>query len=377
MEPKDPIMVVLGTRPEIIKLSPVVRELEAREWPYTLVHTGQHYSDSLDRVFFDQLALPEPDYHLGVGSHPHGRQTGEMMIRLEPLVEAVDPSFLVVQGDTNSALAGSMVAAKGDVPQGHVEAGLRSDDRRMPEEINRVLIDHAAEVLFAPTDDARGRLAREDRERQCVVTGNTVVDAVRENESLATERSRVLADLGLAAGEYALLTAHREENVDDPDTFADVLDGVASFAERAGLRCVYPIHPRARERLSEGDVDLPGRITLVEPLDYLDFLELERNATIVFTDSGGVQEEACILQVPCVTVRESTERPESVDVGANVLAGTEPEDIAAAGLVQLTADAEWSCPFGDGTAAELIVDATAEYLRDGPRAEAFLRREAG
>ncbi|WP_418280451.1 non-hydrolyzing UDP-N-acetylglucosamine 2-epimerase [Halorubrum sp. DTA98] len=367
--PQNPIMIVLGTRPEIIKLSPVVREFEDRDWPYTLVHTGQHYSDSLDGVFFDQLAISEPDHHLGVGSRPHGHQTGEMMIRLEPLVHSVDPSFLLVQGDTNSALAGSLVAAKADVPQGHVEAGLRSDDRRMPEEVNRVLIDHAAEVLFPPTDEARARLAREDLDQRCFVTGNTIVDAVRQNELVAAEKSAMLDELGLTPGEYVLFTAHREENVDAADRFADILTGVAEFAERTGLECIYPVHPRAREQLVSKNLTVPDPVTLVDPLDYLDFLALESDAAIVFTDSGGVQEETCILQVPCVTVRENTERPESVEVGANVVAGTSPGGIVAAGRAQLEATPEWPCPFGDGNAAERIVDAIAEYLLEGPRRE--------
>lgn len=366
---KNPIMVVLGTRPEIIKLAPVLYELENRDWPYTLVHTGQHYSDSLDGVFFDQLSIPEPDYNLGVGSHPHGRQTGEIMMLLEPLVESIQPSFLLVQGDTNSALAGSLVAAKANVPQGHVEAGLRSDDREMPEEVNRVLIDHAAEVLFPPTAEASERLAQENRDERCIVTGNTIVDVVRENELGAAEESVVLDELGLTPKEYILFTAHREENVDATDTFAGILTGVAEFAERTGLECVYPVHPRAREQLVSTDLEIPEQIRLVDPLDYLDFLALERNAAIVFTDSGGVQEETCILQVPCVTVRENSERPESVEVGANVIAGTDPDSIVAAGLAQLEGATEWACPFGDGKAAERIVDAMEEYLHRHPRQE--------
>jgi len=362
-------MVVLGTRPEIIKLSPVLHELERRNWLYTLVHTGQHYSDSLNEVFFDQLAIPEPHYNLDVGSHPHGRQTGEMMMLLEPVVQSVDPSFLLVQGDTNSALAGSLVAAKANVPQGHVEAGLRSGDRQMPEEINRVLIDHTADVLFPPTDEAAERLAKENRGEQSFVTGNTIVDVVRENELGAAEQSAVLEELGLTPGRYILFTAHREENVDATETFAGILAGVAEFAERTGLDCIYPIHPRSRDQLVSTTNTVPEAITLVDPLDYLDFLALQRDAAIVFTDSGGVQEETCILQVPCVTVRENSERPESVEVGANVIAGTDPDSIVAAGVSQLEAPAEWPCPFGDGDAAERIVSAMEAYLHHRPPQE--------
>jgi len=353
-------MVVLGTRPEIIKFSPLLREFDARDHGYVVVHTGQHYSDSLDAVFFEQLELSAPEHNLGVGSGSHGRQTGEMMMGLEPLLRAKAPTNLLVQGDTNSALAGSLVAAKRDVVLGHVEAGLRSGDREMPEEINRVVADHVADLLFAPTETSKSMLLREDRGECCRVTGNTVVDAVYENEQLAAEKSTVLRDLEVEAGEYALLTAHREENVDHRDTLVGIMRGVAEFADGAGIDCVYPVHPRARDRIDALGVTVPDPIRLVDPLDYLDFLQLEREAGVIFTDSGGVQEEACILQVPCVTVRTTTERPESVDVGANVVVGTDRAAIAEAGWERYRGPTDWSCPFGDGRAAERIVDAIEE-----------------
>lgn len=355
-----PTLLVLGTRPEVIKLAPVVRELAARDRPHTVVHTGQHYDESLRDAISDQLVLPEPDHALGVGSDSQERQVGAILQRLGDVFDAESPGVVVVQGDTNSALAGAIAAAKRGIDVGHVEAGLRCGDRSMPEELNRILIDHAAEHLFAPTEAARRNLRREGRGEDCLVTGNTIVDAVREHASIADERASVLDDLGLRPGEYALATLHRAENVDDADIFGRILEGIGRFINETGLECVYPVHPRARKRLASGAVPVPEGIRLVDPVDFLAFLALERDAAVVFTDSGGVQEETCILEVPCVTVREHTERPESVAVGANVVAGTDPEAVYEAGVEMLETPREWSCPFGAGDAAERIVSALAE-----------------
>ncbi|SHH64388.1 non-hydrolyzing UDP-N-acetylglucosamine 2-epimerase [Halobaculum gomorrense] len=355
-----PTLLVLGTRPEVIKLAPVVRELAARDRPHVIVHTGQHYDESLRDAIYDQLGLPEPDHALGVGSDSQERQVGAILQRLGDVFDAESPSIVIVQGDTNSALAGALAAAKHGIDVGHVEAGLRCGDRTMPEELNRILIDHAAEDLFAPTEAARRNLRREGRGEDCLVTGNTIVDAVREHASLAGERAAVLDDLGLRSGEYALATLHRAENVDDADTFGQILAGIGRFTAETGLECVYPVHPRARDRLASGSVSVPEGIRLVDPVDFLGFLALERDAAVVFTDSGGVQEETCILQVPCVTVREHTERPESVAVGANVVAGTDPDAVHKAGVKMLETPREWPCPFGAGDAAERIVSALAE-----------------
>ncbi|VTT88045.1 UDP-N-acetylglucosamine 2-epimerase [Halorubrum sp. DM2] len=351
------LAIVLGTRPEIVKLAPVVRACERSGHPYTLVHTGQHYSERLDGTFFDQLGLPAPDHHLGVGSGTHGEQTGEMLAGLDGVLRTVDPDVVLVQGDTNSALAGALAAAKLPVELGHVEAGLRSFDREMPEETNRVVADRVADYLFAPTATAATHLRREGTDADRVfITGNTVVDALRRHLDIARTRSRVLDDLGLAAGEFALLTAHRPRNVDDPDRFARLLDGVAAAAAESDLDVVYPVHPRAERQIADLD-SLPERVRTVEPQEYLDFLRLEDAARFVMTDSGGVQEEACVLGVPCLTLRENTERPETVEVGANTLVGTDPRAIRN-GVRALKADtAEWPNPFGDGSAAERVLDA--------------------
>jgi UDP-N-acetylglucosamine 2-epimerase (non-hydrolysing) len=351
------VAVVLGTRPEIVKFAPILNECERRGVEPLLVHTGQHYSDDLDRVFFDQLALPEPDYNLRVGSLSHGEQTGEMLAGIERILESETPDVVLVQGDTNSTLAGALAGAKLDVDVAHVEAGLRSFDRGMPEEINRLAADHVSDYLFAPTEEARLYLERESVGGEVRVTGNTVVDTLYEYEDVARRESGVLDELGLDPGEFYLLTAHRAENVDDRATFERLLTGVARFAERTGRDAVYPIHPRAAARIDASDVDVPDAVRTIEPLQFLDFVCLESEAALTFTDSGGVQEETCILGTPCVTLRYTTERPETVRVGANCLAGLAPDDVVEAAATMLGKPGDWPVPFGDGTASKRILDA--------------------
>jgi UDP-N-acetylglucosamine 2-epimerase (non-hydrolysing) len=352
---EDRFAFVLGTRPEIIKLAPLIRECQARNQPFILIHTGQHYSDSLDSVFFEQLELPTPDYHLGVGSASHGEQTGEMLIEIEEVLLEEQPDVVFVQGDTNSVLAGAIATSKLDCELAHVEAGLRSFDRDMPEETNRVVADHVADYLFAPTEQSREYLHDEGIEDRIFVTGNTIVDAVQQHREFAATKSSVLEDFGLAGKSFGLLTAHRAENVDDADRFASLLEGVGRVGAEWGMEIIYPIHPRAQDRLDEFDLSIPEAVTLVEPQDYLDFLKLEVNATLVLTDSGGVQEEACILGIPCVTLRDNTERPETLRVGANRLAGVDSGKIMASADRMLSTDPNWENPFGAGDVAEQIL----------------------
>ncbi|NHN46472.1 UDP-N-acetylglucosamine 2-epimerase (non-hydrolyzing) [Halostella sp. JP-L12] len=358
------VTIVLGTRPEIIKLAPVIRACEQYDVAYSVIHTGQHYSDSLDTVFFDQLELPEPDHHLGVGSDTHANQTAAMMVGIEELLLAEDPEVVLVQGDTNSVLAGAIATSKLDIELGHIEAGLRSFDRSMPEETNRIVTDHVGDYLFAPTEQSREYLLDEgvDDER-IYVTGNTVVDAVEQNRALAEQKSDILNTLGVERREFALMTAHRAENVDDKDRFKELLDGVGQVAEELSIDLLYPIHPRARSKLNEFDLDVHARIRLIEPQDYLDFLTLESAASLILTDSGGVQEEACILGVPCVTLRENTERPETIEAGANRLVGTDPSRIVDGAVTAVTDAGDWQNPFGDGTAGERILDALPITMR--------------
>ncbi|MDS0281603.1 non-hydrolyzing UDP-N-acetylglucosamine 2-epimerase [Haloarcula onubensis] len=351
------IVFVLGTRPEIVKLAPIIRACDRAAVDYSVVHTGQHYSERLDGVFFDDLELPTPEYNLEVGSGDHAAQTGEMVARLGEVFEQESPDVVVVQGDTNSAFAGGVVASKRDATLAHVEAGLRSFDREMPEELNRVLVDHAADHLFAPTDEAADQLRTEAiPDRRIEVTGNTVVDAVRQHVRLAREKSDVLADLDLRGEPFALLTAHRPGNVDDRERFQGLLDGVAAYAAERDLPVVYPVHPRSREKIDEFDLDVPDAIRCVDPLNFLDFLRLESAAAVAFTDSGGVQEETCVLGTPCVTIRDSTERPETLTVGSNVLAEPTPESIVDATEDVRRGPNDWEAPFGDGHAAERILE---------------------
>lgn len=351
------LAIVLGTRPEIIKLSPIVRACTENGLSHTVIHTGQHYSESLDAVFFDRLELREPDYHLAVGSGTHAEQTAEMMVGIEDVLLEEQPDVVLVQGDTNSVLAGTMATSKLDIDLGHVEAGLRSFDRTMPEETNRVIADHTAEYLFTPTSHSRQYLLEEGIDGDRIyVTGNTVVDAIEENRELAVQKSTVLADLDLDPGTYGLMTAHRAENVDDADRFAGILEGADRVATQFGIEIVYPIHPRAEEAIDAFGLEVPETVRVIEPQDYLDFLVLQDEASVILTDSGGIQEEACILGVPCVTLRDNTERPETVDVGANRLAGTDPDTILDRTLKTVDDVGDWENPFGDGKATDRILE---------------------
>ena len=348
------IAIVLGTRPEIIKMAPVVRELERRNADFLIIHTGQHYSYNLDRVFFEQLSLPPAKYNLEVGSGSHAEQTAGALIGVEKILQEEKPDIVLVEGDTNSVLAGALAAVKLHVEVGHVEAGLRSYDRQMPEEINRILADHCSDYLFAPTEKAKTNLLGEDiPERKIFVTGNTIVDAVHQNLAIAREKGDTLSSLHLNPGEYFLVTLHRQENVDNRARFNPILEGLDRVADRFHQPVIYPIHPRSGKRMNEFNLRLK-KVNLIDPIDFLSFLQLESEARLILTDSGGVQEEACVLGVPCVTLRDNTERPETIEVGANVLAGASPESILKCTELMLNKKNDWENPFGNGTAAERI-----------------------
>jgi len=348
--------VVLGTRPEIIKMAPVIGELERRNTEFFILHTGQHYSYALDGVFFEQLKLPQAKYNLEVGSGSHAEQTGKILIGVEKVLREASPDIVLVEGDTNSVLAAALVAVKLHIKVGHVEAGLRSYDRQMPEEINRTLTDHCSDYLFAPTEKARAILLGEAiPEKKIFVTGNTIVDAVYQNLEITRERDNTLGSLHLNPGEYFLVTLHRQENVDNRARFASILEGLDKLAADFALPIICPLHPHSRKRLGEFNLKAP-KLTLIEPVDFFDFLQLGSNARLILTDSGGVQEEACILSVPCVTLRDNTERPETIEVGANILAGTSPGNIVECTRRMLGKENNWQNPFGDGKAGERIVD---------------------
>ena len=354
MTPKT--AVILGTRPEIIKMAPVIRALENSDTEYFVLHTGQHYSYNLDGVFFEQLALDLPSYNLEVGSGSHAVQTAAILKGVEEILLRRKPDSVLVQGDTNSVLGGALAAAKLHIKVGHVEAGLRSYDKTMPEEINRVLTDHCSDYLFAPTEQAGTILKSEGiPENTVFVTGNTIVDALYQNIEIARRKSTILSTLDIQPSRYFLATAHRQENVDNRERLTSILNGLRSVADFYHQPVVYPVHPHALTRIKEFGLDTAG-VVLIDPVDYFDFLILQNYSRLVLTDSGGVQEETCILGVPCVTLRDNTERPETVEVGANMLAGTDSENILECVRLSFERGGRWRNPFGDGTAAEKIVD---------------------
>lgn len=349
------ISIIIGTRPEIIKMSPIIRGCINKSLSFFILHTGQHYSYNLDKIFFEELELTEAKYNLEVGSGSHAEETGKMLVSIEKILLKEKPNVVLVEGDTNTVLAGALAAVKLLINVCHVEAGLRSYDRNMPEEINRVLVDHCAELLFAPTEKARRILLGEGiAEGKIFMTGNTIVDAVYQNLGIAKRKVNTLDELGLKEQGYFLVTAHRQENVDDKKRLKGILDGLELIQEEFDLPVIYPIHPRTQKRIKEFGLNIASEIRLIDPVGFLEFLQLEANAKLVLTDSGGVQEESCILGVPCVTLRDNTERPETIEVGANILSGCAPEKIVASCEIML-GKSGWNNPFGDGKAAKRIV----------------------
>jgi UDP-N-acetylglucosamine 2-epimerase (non-hydrolysing) len=348
------LAVILGTRPEIIKMSPIIRECEERELNYFILHTGQHYSFNMDRVFFEQLKIPDAKYNLEVGSGMHGEATGKMLMGIEKILLMENPEGVLVEGDTNTVLAGALAATKLGIKVGHVEAGLRSYGT-MPEETNRVLTDHCSDYLFAPSEKSKEILLGEGIvEDKVFVTGNTVVDAIYQNLEIANDKANALNDSCIEPERYLLVTAHRQENVDIKERFEGIVEGLELVANQFGLPVIYPIHPRARKMMNYFNLKA-NSVRFIEPLDYLSFLQLESKARLVLTDSGGVQEEACVLRVPCVTIRDNTERSETIEVGANILVGTIPESILKGVEKMLQRENNWGNPFGDGKAGERII----------------------
>lgn len=315
------VLTVVGARPQFIKASVLSAELARQGCKECLVHTGQHYDDNMSKVFFDGLRLKEPDHSLGVGSASHAVQTSQMMTRLEPIVESEQPDCVIVYGDTNSTLAGALVAAKLRVPVGHVEAGLRSFNGHMPEEINRVVSDHVATHHFAPTAIAVENLSREGIVANVHLVGDLMVDLVAETVRNLVEWPSVLRRFGLAPGGYGVLTVHRAANTDDQNAFRAILEGL----RKLDFPVVFPIHPRSLPLFRDADPLARANIVACEPLSYSDMIALQAKARVILTDSGGIQKEALTLNVPCVTLRRETEWVESLEDGWNVLAGTDPD----------------------------------------------------
>jgi len=350
------ISIILGTRPEIIKMSPLIRECENLDLDYFILHTGQHYSYNMDRIFFEQLQLPEARHNLDVGSGTHAEQTGRILIEIEKILKKEKPDIVLVEGDTNTVLAGALAASKLHIKVGHIEAGLRSYDRKMPEEINRILTDHCSDLLFTPTEKSRQILLNENiPDEKIFVTGNTIVDAVHQNLKIANGTADVFNNLNIEPKNYFLVTAHRQENTDDEVRIKNIFDGLERVSREFNLPVIYPIHPRARKMMNKFGLNANG-IRLIDPLDFLSFLQLESQAKLVLTDSGGVQEETCILGVPCVTLRDNTERPETLEVGSNILAGVDPDKIQHYSWLMLSRENDSKNPFGDGEAGKRIIN---------------------
>jgi UDP-N-acetylglucosamine 2-epimerase (non-hydrolysing) len=346
------VLTVVGARPQFIKAAAVSRELRARH-EEVLVHTGQHYDEAMSDVFFDELGIPEPDANLGVGSDDHGAQTAEMLVGLEELIASEEPDAVLVYGDTNSTLAAAIAASKMAPALAHVEAGLRSYNREMPEEVNRVLTDHAADLLFAPSARAVENLAAEGVTDGVHDTGDVMYDAVLWARDRAADRSTILDDLGVEPGGYVLATVHRAANTDDPERLGAILDALADDPREV----VFPAHPRTVNRMQEYEIygEATDRLTLTDPVGYLDFVRLQDAAAVVATDSGGVQKEAFFLDTPCVTMREETEWRETVSAGWNALVGADGAAIRRA-LASAAPPADKPQPYGDGAAAATIAD---------------------
>lgn len=324
------VSTIVGARPQFIKsavVSKAFQNLDSGQIEEFVIHTGQHYDETMSQVFFDQLGLAPPRYNLGIGSGSHGQQTGRMLMAIEEVLIREKPDCVLVFGDTNSTLAGALASAKLHIPLAHVEAGLRSWNRKMPEEINRVLTDHLANLLFAPTDTAVRNLENEGVTSGVHLIGDVMHDAIAEYADIANAKTCLLSSLGLRSRGYLLVTVHRAENTDDPNRLSNLVRAIHDLAEMKAV--VWPVHPRTRQRLNVIDAELTN-VRLLPPVGYLEMISLERNAEVVLTDSGGVQKEARWLQVPCVTLRDETEWVETLADNWNQLAGVDPERIISA-----------------------------------------------
>lgn len=365
------VCLVVGTRPEIIKMTPVIKVLREQKIKHFVIHSGQHYDDNMNGVFLKQLGWEGVDIeHLEVESNSYSTAVGKIMMAAERILQERKPDIVLVLGDTNTALAGALAAVGLGIPVGHIEAGLRNFDRRNIEEYNRIMISHIADYLFAPTDMAMKNLLDEGlarcdllyydgvRRERVALVGNTVVDALTQSKEIASN-SDIFSKLNIEKSKYILVTIHRAENVDNEDYVRGMIEGVRQVQEKYNLPVVYPMHPRTKKRLTAFGIynnmaSIP-RMCLIEPLGFFDFIALEMFAAVILTDSGGIQEEACSLGVPCVVLRERSDRPESLAVGASVLAGNDPKRIVQAVAEIINKNRNWKKPYGSGLAAKEIV----------------------
>jgi UDP-N-acetylglucosamine 2-epimerase len=366
------VVTILGARPQFIKAAPVSKALRNAGHEEILVHTGQHYDYGMSQVFFEELNLPTPNVNLGVGSGSHAHQTAQMLVGLENVLIAEKPDWVVVYGDTNSTLAGALAASKSRFPLAHVEAGLRSFNREMPEEHNRVLTDHCSDLLLCPTKTAVANLSWEGITKGVTLVGDPMYDAVLQFAEIARKRSTVLRDLNLKSKEYLLATVHRPYNSDEPAKLRNILSALVESGEPV----IFPVHPRTRERLAElngphrwgGSTD---NVKLIDPVGYLDMLVLQENARAILTDSGGMQKEAYFFGIPCVTLRPETEWVETVETGWNIIADTDPDTIVRAIRRSDRPSERPSQIFGSGNAASLIVAALSSNTNETVEPELF------
>jgi UDP-N-acetylglucosamine 2-epimerase (non-hydrolysing) len=359
-QPVIKILNIVGARPNFMKMAPIMAALARRGEVFTqkLVHTGQHYDEAMSAAFFRDLGMPAPDINLEVGSGTHAEQTARVMLAFEPVVLAEKPDWVVVVGDVNSTLACALVASKLNVKVAHVEAGLRSFDRAMPEEINRIVTDQLSDLLLTPSADGDANLLREGiAPRRIKRVGNVMIDTLLQQVERARTKP-VLSHLSLTPRQFGVVTLHRPSNVDDRATLTGILNALAHIAARLPL--IFPAHPRTQARMREFGLEVPANMRVIDPLGYLDFMQLWSNAELVLTDSGGLQEETTALGIPCLTLRENTERPITIDEGTNHLVGCDPakiEQTACAILDGELALAGRIPALWDGHAAERIVDA--------------------
>jgi UDP-N-acetylglucosamine 2-epimerase (non-hydrolysing) len=366
------IAFIIGTRPEIIKMSPIIDVVEKMGIDYILIHTGQHYDHEMSQQFFSELELKTPHFNIGVGSGSHGKQTAVMLEGVEHVLKSEKPDIVLVEGDTNAVLAGALSAVKLHIPIGHVEAGLRSYDKTMPEEINRLTADVCTNIFFVPTEQAAINLLYEGQNPHNIfITGNTVVDACIRNLKIAKKNSNILTKLNLE-GDILTLTLHRAENVDDLERLKNIVDAIL---ELKNLTVIFPVHPRTVKTLKKfglySRLEEASHIQMIKPIGYLDFLIVLSHSKLVMTDSGGIQEEAITLNVPCLTLRYNTERPETVKAGGNLLVGADKEKITQ-NLSRIIEDSELyrsmeeaPNPYGDGKASEKIVRAILDTHKKG------------
>ncbi len=329
------------------------------KFPFLVIHTGQHYSENMDAVFFTQLNLPQPDIRINVGSGSHGEQTGRCLEALERILTKRQPEVILVQGDTNTVLAGALAASKLNIKIGHIEAGLRSYDRSMPEEINRVIADHLSYYLFAPTKLSKDNLYKEGITKNVFVTGNTIVEALKENIKMAEEQinDEIFKRFKIEKGKFFLMTLHRQENVDNKQKLEQIILGINDVVKKFNMPVIFPVHPRTVKNFKRFKFNkILEKITLTEPLGYFEFLKLQKYACLILTDSGGLQEESCILRIPCVTLRENTERPETLNVGSNLLAGWQREKILSSVCKMINLEKKWKHPFGNGKTSDRIIN---------------------